>query len=156
MDIASRLDFAASPSDVFAMMTDRDYLAEVCVACSSQSYDVTVNGASTQTSRTFAAPDAVARFTGSQLSVVEDTVWSAAAPDGSRSGSLAMTVTGQPVSLKGQLRIAPGGRGTRVDLTGDLKVAIPLLGRKLEQSTAPTVLAGFETQQVVGTRWLAR
>ncbi|MCW2812168.1 MAG: hypothetical protein JWP61_2626 [Friedmanniella sp.] len=156
MDIASRLDFAARPSDVFAMLTDRDYLAEVCVACSSRTYDVAVNGVTTHTSRTFDAPDAVARFTGSQLSVVEDTVWSPAGAEDARTGTLTMNVTGQPVSLKGQIRIQPGGRGTLVDLTGDLKVAIPLLGRKLEQSTAPTVLAGFETQQSVGDRWLSR
>ena len=32
---------------------------------------------------------------------------------------------------------------------------IPLLGRKLEESSAPAVLAGFRTQQQVGDRWLA-
>ena len=66
-----------------------------------------------------------------------------------------MTVLGQPVSLKGELRLRPGGRGTTVDLQGELKVAIPLLGRKLEQSSAPAVMAGFRTQQSVGDRWLA-
>ncbi len=39
-----------------------------------------------------------------------------------------------------------------VDLTGDLKVAIPFLGKKLEQAAAPAVLAGFRTQQRVGDR----
>jgi hypothetical protein len=34
-------------------------------------------------------------------------------------------------------------------------VAIPLLGKKLEQSSAPAVLAGFKKQQEVGSRWLA-
>ena len=35
-------------------------------------------------------------------------------------------------------------------------MAIPLLGKKLEQSSAPAVLAGFRTQQQVGNDWLAR
>ena len=65
-----------------------------------------------------------------------------------------MTITGQPVRLTGQLRIAPGGRGSSVKLTGELKVNIPLFGRKLEESSAPAVLAGFRTQQQVGDRWL--
>jgi Protein of unknown function (DUF2505) len=43
-----------------------------------------------------------------------------------------------------------------VALEGELKVNIPLLGRKLEESSAPAVLAGFRTQQQVGDRWLAR
>jgi hypothetical protein len=67
-----------------------------------------------------------------------------------------MTVLGQPVTLRGTLNLTPGGRGTKVDLTGELKVAIPLLGRKLEQSSAPAVLAGFRTQQRVGDRWLTK
>ena len=42
-----------------------------------------------------------------------------------------------------------------MNLSGELKVNVPLLGRKLEQSAAPAVLAGFRTQQVAGDRWLA-
>jgi hypothetical protein len=42
-----------------------------------------------------------------------------------------------------------------LELTGDLKVSIPLLGKKLEQSAAPAVLAGFDVQQKVGSDWLA-
>ena len=87
--------------------------------------------------------------------MVEEVQWADAAGDGSRSGALTMTVLGQPVRLTGRLQLAPGGRGTTVDLTGELKVAIPLLGRKLEESSAPAVLAGFRTQQRVGDRWLA-
>jgi hypothetical protein len=42
-----------------------------------------------------------------------------------------------------------------VDIVGNLKVAIPLLGRKLEEATAPAVIAGYRTQQEVGDRWFA-
>ena len=42
-----------------------------------------------------------------------------------------------------------------MDVSGELKVAIPLLGRKLEESAAPAVMAGYRTQQEVGDRWLA-
>ncbi|HSU37402.1 MAG TPA: DUF2505 domain-containing protein, partial [Propionibacteriaceae bacterium] len=131
MDISTGLDFAASPADVFAMMTDQGYLEEVCVASESISYDVSVSGSSTRSSRTLPSPESAARFTGPQLTVVEEVAWAEAAPDGSRTGTMTMTITGQPVSLKGTLRLQPGGRGTTVDLNGELKVAIPLLGRKL-------------------------
>jgi hypothetical protein len=155
MDISTGLDFAAEPADVYAMMIDQGYLEEVCVASESISYDVSVSGSTTRSSRTLASPESAARFTGPQLTVVEEVAWSEAATDGSRTGTMNMTITGQPVSLKGTLRLAPGGRGTTVDLNGELKVAIPLLGRKLEQSSAPAVLAGFRTQQRVGDRWLS-
>jgi Protein of unknown function (DUF2505) len=156
MDISTRLDFAASPDQVYDMMTDQAYLEQVCIQSESISYDARVSGASTHTTRTLHAPESAARFTGSKLTVTEDVVWAKSSTDGSRRGDLAMTVLGQPVTLKGQLRMSPGGRGTVVDLTGELKVAIPLLGKKLEESAAPAVLAGFSTQQRVGDQWLAR
>lgn len=156
MDITTRIEFAAPPTDVYAMMTDQKYLEEVCQATESTTYDATVSGSTTVTSRTFPAPEAVARFTGTNLTVSEETVWEDGSPEGHRTGELRMTVKGQPVSMRGQVSIAPGGRGTVVQLSGDLKVSIPLLGKKIEQQTAPVVLAGFQTQQQVGDRWLAR
>ena len=156
MDISTGLDFAATPEEVYAMMIDQAYLEEVCVASHSISYDVSVNGTSTRTSRTLPAPESAARFTGPQLTIVEEVRWADAAGDTSRTGGLTMTVSGQPVRLTGQLQIAPGGRGSTVSLAGELKVNIPLLGRKLEESSAPAVLAGFRTQQQVGDRWLAK
>ena len=108
MDISTGLDFAATPEEVYAMMTDQAYLEEVCVASQSISYDVSVNGSSTRTSRTLPSPESAARFTGPQLTVVEEVQWAEPTGDGSRTGALTMTITGQPVRLNGQLRIAPG------------------------------------------------
>jgi hypothetical protein len=156
MDITTRLEFAAPPLEVFAMLTDEKYLDEVCRATESSSYDVEVTGSTTRTTRSFPAPDGVARFTGAELKVTEQTEWGEELPDGQRTGELEMNVQGQPVSMRGHLQLAAGGPGTIVQLTGDLKVAIPLLGKKIEQSTAPVVLAGFKKQQEVGNRWLAR
>lgn len=156
MDISTGLDFAAPPADVYAMMTNQQYQEEVCVASHSIRYEATVSGDTTHTLRTLPSPASAARFTGPELNVVEDIVWAEAGPDGSRTGEMDMTVTGQPVRLRGTMRLTPGGRGTTVKLTGELKVAIPLVGRKFEQAAAPAVLAGFNTQQSVGERWLAR
>ena len=138
------------------MMTDQRYLEEVCEASDSISYNVTTAGSTTQTSRTMPAPESAARFTGPRLTVNDEIVWGELAPDGSRSGTVTMTVLGQPVTFKGGIRLSPGGRGSVVDVRGALKVAIPLLGRKLEEAAAPAVMAAYRTQQEVGDRWLAR
>jgi hypothetical protein len=137
------------------MMTDQRYLEEVCVASGSISYNVSVAGSTTQTSRTLPAPESAARFTGPQLTVNEEVLWGDMSSDGSRSGTVTMTVLGQPVALKGGIRLSLGGRGSEVDVRGELKVAVPLLGRKLEESAAPAVMAGYRTQQAVGDNWLA-
>jgi hypothetical protein len=156
MDISSRLDFAAPPADVYAMLTDQGYLEEVCVASHSLSYEASVEGNVTHTSRGLPAPDNAARFTGPTLTVLDETTWGAPEPDGSRTADVNLSVKGQPVTFRAQMRLAPGGRGSEVDLRGDLKVNVPLFGKKLEQSVAPAVLAGFGVQQQVGDQWLAR
>jgi uncharacterized protein YndB with AHSA1/START domain len=156
MDISSRLEFAAPPEQVFAMLTDKAYLEEVCVASESLDYTASVEGNVTRTSRTLAAPDSAARFTGPRLTVNDETSWGPAGADGSRTAQVLLSVVGQPVTMKATMQLAPGGTGSVVDLAGELKVAIPFIGKKLEQSSAPAVLAGFRTQQKVGNAWLSR
>jgi uncharacterized protein DUF2505 len=156
MDISSRVEFPAPVEQVFAMMTDQAYLEEVCQASQAKSYEASVTGTTTRTSRRLPAPEAAARFTGPDVTVVEEIAWGPAAGDGSRTGRVELTISGQPVSMKGSMHLAAGGPGTIADLTGELKVAIPILGKKLEQASAPAVLAGFRTQQKVGNDWLAR
>ena len=155
MDLSSHLDFAADPADVYAMMTDQKYLDEVCVASGSLSYHASVNGSTTRTSRTLPAPDLAARFTGPQLTVDEEIVWGPPSSDGSRSGTVTMTILGQPVRFRGKIKLSAGGRGSVVALDGELKVSIPVLGKKLEESAAPAVTEGYKKQQEVGDRWLA-
>ena len=113
-------------------------------------------GTTTRTSRRLPSPEAAARFTGPELTVVEEITWNSAAGDGTRTGQVDLTIPGQPVTMRGEMKLYAGGPGTVAELTGQLKVAIPLLGKKLEQSSAPAVLAGFRTQQQVGNDWLAR
>jgi hypothetical protein len=155
MNISSHLDFAARPADVYTMMTDPKYLEEVCAASGSLSYNVSVEGSTTRTSRTLPAPESAARFTGPQLTVNDEIVWGEPSSEGARTATVSMTVLGQPVAFKGSQQLSAGGRGSVVDVNGELKVAIPLLGRKLEESASPAVTAGYRTQQQVGDRWLA-
>lgn len=156
MDISARLEFAAPPADVYAMMTDKAYLEEVCVASRSLSYEASVDGNVTRTSRGLPAPESAARFTGPTLTVLDETTWGPDQPDGSRTADVRITVQGQPVTMRATLRLTPGGTGSEITLSGELKVAIPLIGKKMEQAAAPAVLAGFRTQQQVGNDWLSR
>lgn len=156
MDITARLEFEAPPAAVYAMMTDQAYLEEVCVASTSLSYEASVEANITHTSRQLPAPESAARFTGPTLTVKDDTTWNSAAADGSRVADVRLSVLGQPVSMRATMKLSPGGRGSVVELDGQLKVAIPLIGKKMEQASAPAVLAGFRTQQQVGDAWLAR
>src|SRR5690349_15420226 len=107
------------------MMTDRDFLEQVCEASEASAYDVDVTaasaaGAKTKTNRTLKAPASAAKFTGPDLPVAEEVTWGPDQGDGSRSGSLKLSIPGQPVTMNGSLALGPGGPGTRVVLTGEL------------------------------------
>jgi len=154
MDISSRAEFAAAPDQVFAMLVTKEYLDEVCVASHAISHECTVNGSTTSSTRVLPAPDQAKTFTGPTLTVVEQIAWGDPDASGTRTGQVSLTVPGQPVTMKGTVTLAAGGAGSVVELNADLKVAIPLLGKKLEQSAAPAILEGFKVQQDVGTRWL--
>ncbi|MBA8795320.1 hypothetical protein FHX74_002948 [Friedmanniella endophytica] len=155
MNIESRVEFAAEPDQVFTMLTDQGYLEEVCRASHALEFEASSTGNDTTASRKLPAPDSARKFVGSTLTVVEKVHWEQPSDDGSRRGDVDMTVPGQPVTLKGFYQLYAGGRGSVLTLTGDLKVNVPLLGKKLEESAAPAVLAGFKTQQAVGDDWLA-
>lgn len=154
MDITAQAEFAADPTAVYTMLTTTEYLEQVCEASRAKDYEATVTGATTVTSRSLPAPEMAARFTGPTLTVVEETVWDEPATDGARVGILKLTVTGQPVTMHGTMSITPGGPGTILALQAELKVAIPLLGKKMEQAAAPAITSGFRTHQSVGTTWL--
>ena len=155
MQLTAQQDFAAGPDEVAAMLTDVKFLEKVCVASEAIQHSVSVDGTHTTVSRTLKAPSAASKFTGETITIVEDLRWSAAAHDGSRTASLNLTVPGLPVEMIGTVRLAAGGRGTRVDYAGDFTVNIPFVGKKLEQSAAPAVLDGIILQQRIGDDWLA-
>jgi len=155
MQITAEAAFAADPETVFAMLTNKDYLERLVAAAHPISSSVEVDGDTTSTTRVLPSPSDAARFTGPELTVIEKLVWGAAEADGSRTAEVSMVVPKQPVTMKGVVRLVPGGPGSQVSLTGELKVNVPLLGRKLEQSAAPAVLAAFNDHQAVGNAWIA-
>ncbi len=155
MDITSRAEFAADPQTVYAMLTNEEYQRRLMDQSKPIDSKIEVGTDEVTTTRTLPAPPEAARFTGPNIVVVEKLTWGPATADGSRTGQITMTVPKQPVSMKGTVSLAPGGKGTVVDLKGDFKVNIPLLGKKMESSAAPAVLAGFNDHQQVGNAWLA-
>ncbi len=155
MQLTSQLNFAADPAAVAAMLTDRSFLEQVCVASDALEHSIEVAGSRTKVSRTLAAPPAAAKFTGDRVTIVEAVEWSDARADGSRTGTLNLTIPGLPVAMTGAAVVAAAGRGTVVSYDADLKVNIPFVGKKLEESAAPAILGGIELQQRVGDAWLA-
>lgn len=154
MEITSRNDFAAAPDAVATMLTTKEFLEKVCEASGATSYEVTADGDHTVTRRELPTPPQAQKFAGATLTIVEDVTWSAAKADGSRDGRLDLQVPGMPVTMHGSATLKPGGKGTVVTYSGDLKVNIPFIGKKVEQQAAPAIVEALSIQQRIGDDWL--
>lgn len=154
MDITATNDFAAAPDEVFAMLTDPEFLERVCQATDPIEYEVYVEGARAGTRRVMRSPSSVTTFTGPTLTVRDEIDWQPAS-GGHRTGAATIRVEGLPVALRGTVRLVPGGRGTVLGYTGELKVGIPFVGHRLETQAAPALLEALNVQQRVGDEWLA-
>ncbi|GAA1396882.1 DUF2505 domain-containing protein [Luteococcus peritonei] len=155
MDISSRLDFEADPKTVYQMMTDKGWLEELVSRVDAASHTIDVAGPTTRVSMAVNAPEEVRAFIGATMDMVQTVQWSDAAADDSRTGTLVIEVPGKPVTMNGDARLYPGGRGTVVEYAGELKVNVPFVGKKIEQQAAPYVKQAIDAQQQAGDDWLA-
>jgi hypothetical protein len=144
------------------MLADPEFQAEKVEATHPLSHNesVTPKGEQTEivTSRvipTDGFPDFAKSMIGPKLRVTETILWSRGSSDGSRTGTIHIAIGDAPVSMTGTLRLAPGGAGTRIDIDGDLKAKVPLVGSKIEKAAEGPILSAIRKEQEVGTAWLA-
>lgn len=163
MKIDTRIVYAAPPAEVSTMTFDRDFQARKCEATGAVSFrvDLTADaggGAQIKTERqmpTDGFPDFVRSMVGATVDVIEVDDWSAAGPDGGRSGSITVTISGAPLQLTGSLTLQPSADGAVVLVDADLKASIPFLGGQLEKAAAPAILAAVEAEERTAQVWLA-
>lgn len=156
MEIRTSLDFPADPQTVFAMLIDPGFLEEVAVEAGARDVRVSGDGTRTTSRRVLDAPAQAAKFTGPDLTLVEERVWGPARPDGSRTAALSLTIPDQPVTMTGTVDLLTGGSGTLVTVAGEFAIKIPLLGKQLEKLAAPAIQEGIRAEERVGLRRLAR
>lgn len=156
MEIHASNDFAATTEEVFAMLTDPDFLSRVCLASEPLEHAVEVAGSITRTRRVMPTPSVAQALAGPRMTVIDEISWQhPSGNDGARVGRTLVTVEGLPAQLLGTVRLTTGGRGTLLSYLGDLEVKVPLLGPSLARQAAPLLLEALELQQQVGDEYLA-
>jgi len=161
VQVTAQISYPASPEAVFAMLTDEAFLKQVCEATGAVKHEVDVQenslGASVTTRRelpTDQIPDFIKRFVGQTLTVLRVDLWEAAAPDGSRQGTITVEIVGAPVRMTGTLSLRPDGEGTVENVDGDLKASVPLIGGKIEKATEPAIRSALRKEERLGLAWL--
>ncbi|MDO5535234.1 MAG: DUF2505 domain-containing protein [Propionibacteriaceae bacterium] len=156
MQLSSRQEFPAPPADVFAMLTDEEFLRHAAGRMGATQSRVSATDTTTSMEATLLSPAPVRPFLGPTLMVRLALDWGQAEADGSRSGTFQVTVPGTPVNAQGSTHLAPTASGTEVSYEGDLTVKIPLVGARIEREAAPLITKALNAQARVGREWLAR
>ncbi|NAZ75943.1 DUF2505 family protein [Kineococcus sp. T13] len=147
VQFAERTPLPAPPAQAFAVLVDPDFLAARAQRSGALEHteSVTTEGAvtvvsSTRTVPTTGLPQAASRFLGSTAVVEQVERWEPADADGSRRGSLRLTVRGAPVELLAAATLSAGEGGCVHELSGALTVQVPLFGGTVEKAALPGLL----------------
>ncbi|KHL09442.1 uncharacterized protein DUF2505 [Mumia flava] len=146
----------ATCEQVFALVTDDDFRAEVCEKIDAIAYEVTVTHEGEDTriviDRTLPAdlPDFIKKLTGDVVDVRQTEVWGPADADGVRHGRIDMVVKGQPASMAATGTIRRTASGAEVLVEGEVTVKIPFIGKKVEPMIGQVISAALRTEAEQG------
>jgi hypothetical protein len=160
MDLKLSTRYDAGPDDVFAIITDPSFREAACKATHAVSYDVSVTESGqdvvVRVERelpTDRIPDFARKFVGATLTVVQTESWHAAGADGARSADVRGEIKGTPATFTGTAALTPDGNGTVQSADLDVKVAVPLIGKKMEPYIAEAIEASMTKEQELGQTW---
>jgi hypothetical protein len=157
MKFDHELVYAADAASVYAMLAEREFRQRVCRAQGATHCDITVDrdGAGLevvvdQRRPTVGVPGFAAKLVGEEVRILTKEWW--ADP---RTARLEVTVPGRPGRFEGGIQLAGQDGRTVPSVTGEVTVAVPLLGAKLEQLIAGVLGDALDVEQGVARAWLA-
>jgi hypothetical protein len=161
MELKVENRYAATVEQTFITHVTESVREEACRVSGAKSWKVEVKhaddgGATVRVDRTMSPklPDYLARLIGESVTIRQIEQWSPAAADGSRTATVKLTIVGQPASMDGKAVLSPDGTGSKEVVTGEVKVAVPIIGRKFEPDIARVIEAGMRVEQRVGDEWV--
>jgi hypothetical protein len=162
MKVQAEIRYPRPPADVSVMLADPDFQDAKCKATGAlrHAVDVTADGDRLRISTerelpTDRFPDFVKSFVGSSLTVNQVDDWDPPGADGSRTGSITVTVSGAPIRLTGTQRLTVDGTGARTEIVAEVKAKIPLIGGRVEKAAEPAIMGAVKAEQKVASTWLA-
>lgn len=151
--------YDASPDDVFAMLSDPDFIKAKCMA--SGCIEATAesvpedDGVTLVSRRVLPAklPSFAKRFVGETVTLTETQKWSDPHST-SRIATFIVDFGNNPIAFDGNITLQPDGDGTKVEYVGAIKCSIPLIGGKIEGVALDWITRYVRKEQTVGTAWL--
>ncbi|MCX2948079.1 DUF2505 domain-containing protein [Lentzea sp. NEAU-D7] len=146
-----------SAEKVFGAMVDETYLRDRLAAIGGKdaqlvTYSSTGEKTSYQLKQGVPAehvPSAVRAALGGDLVIQRTETWAAGA------GTVEVAVNGVPGRLEGSFTVLDNGSGSKLTLSGEVKVSIPFLGGKIEKLIAEQVAVLLDKESEFTSQWLA-
>jgi len=152
------ITFDAGPDAVFRLLGDRAFREEVCRAAGAASYDVSVRATDTglesvieTASPVDGMPPIVRKLLGASLRLRQEERWTSPS-----AGTMRVSIPGTPGSIHGTLTLVATATGAAQTVEADIKVAIPLIGGKIETLVASGLGHVIREQARVAADWLSR
>lgn len=147
---------------VFGLIGDPAFRTATCEAQGAEDCDVTVTADGGVTTiviarlQEAAVPDFVKKFVGEKARVKQTERWSSPDATGARTADVELDILGQPASLKGTASLTPNDDGsTTFTVDGIVKVAVPLIGKKLEPPIVEAIITSVDEDVRLGQERLA-
>jgi len=156
MKIRHRLNYDASPEEVYEMLSDPAFREKVCEAMDTVSHDVVIDrgeeGMSVRidmVQRTQGVPGFAKKVVGDTTRIIQSEEWVAA-----QSADLEVEIPGKPGHIRGTITLTGDDSSTVESFAGEATISIPLVGGKLEGLIGKLFVLGMDTEERVGAAWL--
>ena len=161
MELKLSASYDATPEEVFAIVTDATFREQACQKTKALSYDVEVTESGGDTIVRVQPRDAVGRRTGYRPQVRRPDADRGPdrdlAPGRSRTGrgeaDVARRDHQHPGQPEGQREHHAPGRARVQAIDLDVKVAVPLIGKKIEPFVVDAIRSGLQKEHELGRDW---
>jgi len=145
---------------IFAARCEQSVRERACAESGALSWDVTItpdgDGATIRVDRVMPprVPDFARKFVGDSIAITQTERWRGADEQGARRVDVRLTIKGQPATMVATGTVEARGAGSVEILEGEVKVAVPFLGRKIEPEIVRVIASALRVEQRVGLEWV--
>lgn len=150
MKIRETFHYPAGVEAVFALISDEKFRVHAAESTGGLKVEASVSAGGDVTKVTLqrtqpaTVPEFVKKFIGDTVTVKQVEAWSAPDADGTRKAKLKMKVAGQPAGFDGTATLKNDGKGAEFVVSGEVKVSVPFIGKKVEPVIAKAVLSSIK------------
>lgn len=148
--------YAATPERVVALLRNPEFIDDVARHAGALEHEVTIDDDATRLMMKLPVPSHLTKFVGQAIALQQVFRFQPPRADGSIDGAVEVDVPGMPVDVNAVAQMRPTAEGTTAHYGGDLKVKIPLVGKKVEAQIEPFIRDAFDGLERRAADWLSR